>query len=1367
MPVKSSHGYAAVLVVLLTGVGLSLWLFQFGQRYESGRMMQTLTALANERTVALQSETDALLEVLYSLKGLTLTSSGFNANDFNLFIAEVFPRHRNLRLIGWIPRVPGQRRHSFEQEAVQEGYAGFQIAEYNATGALVRAPLRNEYYPLYHIASRETFVQSRGLDLGDELLHAGIIEKANASGGMVASAHKSHAHNVSGVGVELYMPMYRGNRMPDTREKRADALLGLLVMEIGLEQFIISSLERYAPAAGGLDIYLFDKHGERLYFHRSRARQDKTGLQPDSMDHLLMGLHVNSGIIVADQKWTLLFKPAPELVEEHYTLLPEIAMLSGVLITVLVAIYFMALHRRQDEIGRVVKQRTEELGASREEFRAVLNTVVDGIISISRDGVIQSINPAVEKIFGYSQHELAGQNISMLMSSQDAREHDRYLKNLLKSGNEKSKAIGHELLGQRKDGSTFPMEIGIGEMRVGKQRMFTEVVRDITDRKLAEQHVLDREARIQAIVDTVVDGIVTISDRGIVETFNPAAERLFGYSTREVVGNNVNILMPEPYAREHDGYLSSYINTGEARIIGIGREVVGRHKDGSVFPMELAVSEMRVGGERKFTGIVRDITGRKQAEQALHDSEVESRKLALVASRTQNAVVITDAEGYTEWVNEGFTRITGFTLEDMYHKKPGELLQGPDSDPHVVRYMSDQLAAGKGFKTEVINYTRDGNKYWLSIEIQPIYDDTGAITNFIAIESDITKQKETQQHLEEVSQLRQAILDSADYSIISADPVGVIQTFNRGAENMLGYAEEEVVGKQTPALFHDYGEIEARARELSEELGHPIAPGFEVFVANARLGHVDENEWTYIRKDGSRFPVQLSVTTLCDQQGTITGFLGIGKDITESKKVERMKNEFVSTVSHELRTPLTSIRGALSLVLGKSADELSDKTRYMLEMANRNSERLTLLINDILDLEKIESGSLDFEFRPVDLVEISHQALGISEGFARQHDVNVRFDATVNSAPVYGDSHRLLQVFDNLISNAIKFSPRQGEVEVRLTRENDQYRVSIRDQGTGIPEEFHGKIFERFSQADSSDSRAKGGTGLGLSISRAIVERHHGVILFDSRPGDGSLFYFDLPALHARSEQSEGDVVGARVLICEDNQDVAFVLSSLLRNEGLASEVATSAQMCKEMLSRNRYDLLLLDLMLPDKDGLTLLHELRVNKITSEIPVIVVSGRAEEGRTEFTGDAVMVVDWLQKPVDQKRFSQAIYRALHGDAHPVVLHIEDDPDIVQVSQVLLKGIAEFESASSLAQARRRLQERHFDLVILDLSLPDGSGLDLFDEIDADCPVVIFSGRELSEEVSGRVAAALTKSKSSNEELLGTIKNVLNRGRSREV
>jgi PAS domain S-box-containing protein len=275
-----------------------------------------------------------------------------------------------------------------------------------------------------------------------------------------------------------------------------------------------------------------------------------------------------------------------------------------------------------------------ELTQAEERVRSVVNHVVDGIISIDEQGTVTTFNPAAERIFGYVAAEIIGQNVKLLMPDPYHSEHDGYIANYLRTGQAKIIGIGREVVGRRKDGSTFPMELAISVFRLGGSRHFTGIVRDITERKRLEQELRQRvealaeaEERMRSVVDHVVDGIITIDEQGMIENYNPAAERIFGYGRTEVTGRNVKMLMPEPYSSQHDGYIGNYLRTGQARIIGIGREVVGRRKDGSTFPMELAISVFRLEERRYFTGIVRDITERKRAEEELRHAEERMRSV--------------------------------------------------------------------------------------------------------------------------------------------------------------------------------------------------------------------------------------------------------------------------------------------------------------------------------------------------------------------------------------------------------------------------------------------------------------------------------------------------------------------------------------------------------------------------------------------------------------------------------------------------------------------------------------------------------------------------------------------------------------------
>ncbi len=298
-------------------------------------------------------------------------------------------------------------------------------------------------------------------------------------------------------------------------------------------------------------------------------------------------------------------------------------------------------------INRQLQEATHELEVlyrqskvnSESHVRAIVNTVLDGLLIIDDKGIIQSFNYAAEKIFGYKPEEVVGKNIKMLMPEPYHSEHDGYLRNYLSTGEKKVIGIGREVSGRRKDGSVFPMDLGINEMQLEGVRMFVGTVRDISERKKAESQIKEEAARVLAVMNTVLDGLITIDEKGIVQTFNPASVRIFGYQPEEVIGHNVKMLMPEPYHSRHDGYLKNYLSTGEKKVIGIGREVSGRRKDGSIFPMDLGINEMNVAGRRMFVGTVRDISERKKAEQeiqqyvsALKRSNQELDDFAYIAS---------------------------------------------------------------------------------------------------------------------------------------------------------------------------------------------------------------------------------------------------------------------------------------------------------------------------------------------------------------------------------------------------------------------------------------------------------------------------------------------------------------------------------------------------------------------------------------------------------------------------------------------------------------------------------------------------------------------------------------------------------------
>lgn len=274
---------------------------------------------------------------------------------------------------------------------------------------------------------------------------------------------------------------------------------------------------------------------------------------------------------------------------------------------------------------------------SRARLEALLATAVDGIVIIDDVGTVQIFNAACERLFGYHADEVIGRNVKMLMPSPYREEHDGYLAHYRTTREKRIIGIGREVVARRKDGTTFPMYLSVGEGSVGGQSMFVGIIHDITARRVQEHALREREARLSSILETVPDAIVIIDERGLIESFSPAAERLFGYAFAEVIGKNVKMLMPSPYREQHDGYLERYLRTGEKRIIGIGRIVVGLRRDGSTFPMELAVGEIVVGQRRLFTGFLHDITERRSTERRLQDLQSELLHVSRLSAMGQMA----------------------------------------------------------------------------------------------------------------------------------------------------------------------------------------------------------------------------------------------------------------------------------------------------------------------------------------------------------------------------------------------------------------------------------------------------------------------------------------------------------------------------------------------------------------------------------------------------------------------------------------------------------------------------------------------------------------------------------------------------------
>jgi PAS domain S-box-containing protein len=340
-----------------------------------------------------------------------------------------------------------------------------------------------------------------------------------------------------------------------------------------------------------------------------------------------------------------------------------------------------------------------------------------------------------------------------------------------------------------------------------------------------------------------------------------------------------------------------------------------------------------------------------------------------------------------------------------------------------------------------------------------------------------------------------SILESAADGIITIHQNGKIESINRAACELFGYEMDDVIGKNVKILLPD-----KEAIHHDQYLKHYLETGRSNILGNDR-------EVVAKKSDGTEFPIELAVSEVLLHEKSI--FTGIVRDISERKRLEKIESEFISNVSHELRTPLTAIYGSLKIIASNSISDIPQKAHNLVDMALRNTERLKLLINDILDMQKIESGCMEFSFQEMDLVSLTKEIIESMRAYTDNMEIKVNLLTASDHLYIVADEARMSQVITNLLSNASKFSEKQGEVIIRIEDEEDMVRFSIEDKGRGIPDTFKDRIFTRFAQADSSDEKEHEGTGLGLSIVKEIINYHKGHIWFDSKEGEGTMFFFE------------------------------------------------------------------------------------------------------------------------------------------------------------------------------------------------------------------------------------------------------------------
>ena len=739
--------------------------------------------------------------------------------------------------------------------------------------------------------------------------------------------------------------------------------------------------------------------------------------------------------------------------------------------------------------------------------------------------------------------------------------------------------------------------------------------------------------------------------------------------------------------------------------------------------------------------------------RAAAEAERSAReRLQAIFDGAGEGIALLDAAGRFVETNPAFLRITGYRREELEGRSLSDLAH-PD-DAAEGRTRRKMLVAGEveqlRFRMRYVN--RDGDVVHARVTLtrqgapsESAGDGADGSLRLVAILEDVTERHRAETALREREASFRQIVENASDLIYRTDREGRFVYANPTARRLVGYDMDELRGMSwrdlvRPDHLEDveaFYEEQVRSRTPSSRLELPLMSrsGQEVWVEQ----HVH----------------------LLFRDDRLEGAQAVARDVTGRREIDRMKNEFVSVVSHELRTPLTSIRGALGLLAGGVLGELPEKGRRMVEVASQNTDRLVRLINDILDLERLESGRTEFEPRTEDARTLVTEAVEAMEGMATEAGVELRTDLPGDATPVWADRDRIVQTLTNLVSNAVKFSEEGAAVTVRVSEAGPKgARFEVEDRGRGIPADKIGLIFERFQQVDASDSREKGGTGLGLAICKSIVEAHGGEIAVASEPGEGTTFSFTIPDESGRtvSVSSPRTVspspvsptpTAPTVLICDDDSGVREVLARILTARGYRAATAADGEEALRMARTLRPRLVLLDLAMPGMTGWEVLEALEADVSTRRIPVIIHSG--SEPPADLPHE---VAGWLVKAVDHDVLGDAVERVL-GSSGADVLVVEDDPGL---ADVLAHALEERGMAPRVAPSGRRAmelaRESPPDLVVLDLHIPEGDGFQVLRRFREDptlegVPVLVYTAAELAREErealdvpSGRI---LTKSR----------------------